>query len=138
MSKEPLVSSNLVGKTSAVEENNKYFNGIEFQLNKDVIRDKSFNNLDKAIEIIKTFGSQERFIVVGATDSRGSAIFNKKLSQSRADAVVKYLVNKGVPASVLTAEGRGKEDLKYVECDPATKCPGWKNEAYRRGYFVAR
>ncbi|WP_312422860.1 OmpA family protein [Epilithonimonas sp.] len=137
MSKEPLVSSNMVGNTSDVEEN-KYVNGIKFQLNKDVIGDKSFNYLDKAVEIIKTFGSQERFIVVGATDSRGSAIFNKNLSQSRADIVVKYLVNKGVPTSVLTAEGREKEDLKYVECDPATKCLEWKNEANRRVYFVAR
>lgn len=94
--------------------------------------------MDKAVEIIKTFGLQEKFLVVGATDSRGSAIYNKKLSQSRADAVVKYLVNKGVPASILTAEGRGKEDLKYVESDPATKCPEWKNEANRRVYFVAR
>jgi OOP family OmpA-OmpF porin len=36
------------------------------------------------------------------------------------------------------AEGRGKEDLKYTECDPATKCPEWKNEANRRVYFVAK
>lgn len=31
-----------------------------------------------------------------------------------------------------------KEDSKYVECDPATKCSEWKNEANRRVYFVAR
>ncbi len=136
--KEPVAQSIPVSKTSAIDEINKYFNGIEFELNKDIIREKSFNDLDKAVEIIKTFGLQEKFLVVGATDSRGSAIYNKKLSQSRADAVVKYLVNKGVPASILTAEGRGKEDLKYVECDPATKCPEWKNEANRRVYFVAR
>ena len=136
--KEPVAQSIPVSKTSAIYEINKYFNGIEFELNKDIIREKSFNDLDKAVEIIKTFGLQEKFLVVGATDSRGSAIYNKKLSQSRADAVVKYLVNKGVPASILTAEGRGKEDLKYVECDPATKCPEWKNEANRRVYFVAR
>lgn len=136
--KEPLNQSIPVSKTSAIDEINKYFNGIEFELNKDIIREKSFNDLDKAVEIIKTFGLQEKFLVVGATDTRGSAIYNKKLSQSRADAVVKYLVNKGVPASILTAEGRGKEDLKYVECDPATKCPEWKNEANRRVYFVAR
>ena len=113
-------------------------NGIELQLTKDIIRDKSFNSVDKAIKIIKAFGSQDRFIVVGATDSSGTAIFNNNLSKSRVDAVVKYLVNKRVPASILNAQGKGKEDLKYVECDPATKCSGWKNEANRRVYFVAR
>ncbi len=120
-----------------VDEINRHFNGIEFELNKDIIRKKSFADLDKAAEIIKSLGADDKFIVVGATDSRGSAEYNKKLSTKRANAVVKYLVNKGVSASVLTAEGRGKEDLKYIECDPATKCPEWKNEANRRVYFVA-
>ena len=125
-------------KQVAIEEINKYFKGIEFELNKDVIRSKSFHDLNQAADIIKTLGAGDSFIVVGATDSRGSSAYNKKLSQARANAVLKYLVDKGVSSSVLTAEGRGKEDLKYTECDPATKCPEWKNEANRRVYFVAK
>ena len=113
-------------------------NGIELQLTKDIIRDKSFNSVDKAIKIIKAFGSQDRFIVLGAKDSSGTAIFNNNLSKSRVDAVVKYIVNEGFPTSILNAESKGKEDLKYVECDPATKCSEWKNEANRSVYFVAR
>lgn len=135
---EPVKQSISVDKTYAIDEINKYFNGIEFELNKDIIRQKSFADLDKAAEIIKTLGANDSFIVVGATDSRGSAEYNKKLSQSRANAVMNYLINKGVAQSALTAEGRGKEDLKYTECDPATKCPEWKNEANRRVYFVAK
>ncbi|WP_027381917.1 OmpA family protein [Epilithonimonas caeni] len=131
--KEPLPSREL-----AIDEINKYFNGIEFELNKDVIREKSYSDLNKAADIIKTLGADKGFLVIGATDTRGSAVYNKKLSQSRANAVVKYLVSKGVPADVLTAEGRGKDDLKYTECDPATKCPEWKNEANRRVYFIAK
>lgn len=125
-------------KEIAIDEINKYFNGIEFELNKDVIRPKSYPDLDKAADIIKTLGGDSQFIVVGATDSRGSAEYNKKLSQARANAVLNYLINKGVSPNVLLAEGRGKEDLKYTECDPATKCPEWKNEANRRVYFVAK
>ncbi len=128
----------LINKTNAIDEINKYFNGIEFELNKDVIRQKSFQDLNKAAEIIKTLGGDSNFIVVGATDARGSSEYNKKLSQARANAVLKYLVGKGVSSNILTAEGRGKEDLKYIECDPATKCPEWKNEANRRVYFVAK
>lgn len=131
--KEPMPSREL-----AIDEINKYFNGIEFELNKDVIREKSYSDLNRAADIIKTLGADKGFLVVGATDTRGSAVYNKKLSQSRANAVVKYLVNKGIPADVLTAEGRGKDDLKYTECDPATKCPEWKNEANRRVYFIAK
>ncbi|RZJ27972.1 MAG: OmpA family protein, partial [Chryseobacterium sp.] len=128
----------LVDKQVAVDEVNKYFKGIEFELNKDVIRPTSFSDLNNAADIIKTIAAGESFTVVGATDTRGSAAYNKKLSQSRANAVLAYLVNKGVSSSVLTAEGRGKDDLKYPECDPATKCPEWKNEANRRVYFIAK
>ena len=128
----------LVDKQVAVDEVNKYFKGIEFELNKDVIRPTSFADLNNAADIIKTMAAGESFTVVGATDTRGSAAYNKKLSQSRANAVLAYLVNKGVSSSVLTAEGRGKDDLKYPECDPATKCPEWKNEANRRVYFIAK
>ena len=131
-------SSPITTKQVAIEEINKYFNGIEFELNKDVIRPKSFQDLNQAADVIKTLGAGDSFVVVGATDSRGSAVYNKKLSQSRANAVLAYLVGKGVSSSVLSAEGRGKEDLKYTECDPATKCPEWKNEANRRVYFIAK
>ena len=44
-------------------------------------------------------------------------------------------MNKGVPKRNLIPQGRGEKDLKYPECDPASKCPEWKNEANRRVYI---
>jgi outer membrane protein OmpA-like peptidoglycan-associated protein len=44
----------------------------------------------------------------GFTDSVGSDEFNQALSQRRADAVKSYLVNQGISASRLTANGRGE------------------------------
>ena len=131
----PVVTQN---STSAIDEVNKFFEGIEFELNSDKIRTKSFDKLNQAAEVIKSLDANSKFLVIGATDTRGSADLNQKLSQRRADAVVNYLVGKGVNSSVLTAEGRGKTDLKYPECDPATKCPEWKNEANRRVYFAQK
>lgn len=129
-------SSNIVTTfVSSIEEINKNFEGIEFELNSDKIRTISFEKLNVAVDIIKTLDANDNYLVVGATDTRGSAEYNKKLSQRRANAVVRYLVEKGVNANMLTAEGRGKTDLKYPECDPATKCPEWKNEANRRVFF---
>ena len=124
--------------TVVVNEVNKNFEGIEFALGKDIIRPKSFPKLNRAAEIIKTLDTKDQFLVIGATDTRGSAELNLDLSQRRADAVVKYLVEKGVPSQMLISEGRGKNDLKYPECDPASKCPEWKNEANRRVYFQAK
>lgn len=45
--------------------------------------------------------------VQGHTDSTGTAAYNLKLSQERADAVRDYLVNHGVPPDELTARGYG-------------------------------
>jgi OOP family OmpA-OmpF porin len=43
----------------------------------------------------------------GHTDSTGSAAFNEKLSQRRAQAVMDYLVKHGIDASRLSAHGYG-------------------------------
>lgn len=48
--------------------------------------------------------------VGGHTDSTGNAAANKALSQRRAQAVVDYLVSKGVDASKLVAQGHGSEN----------------------------
>ena len=121
-----------------VEVINKDFQGIEFALNKDIIRSQSFAKLDNAAKIIQTLDANDQFLVIGATDTRGTDAANQTLSQKRANAVVKYLVSKGVSSNMLVAEGRGEKDLKYPECEPATACPEWKNEANRRVYFQAK
>ena len=121
-----------------IQEINKEFEGIEFALNKDIIRPQSFGKLDNAAAIIKTLSPDSNYLVIGCTDTRASEKYNQILSQKRATVVVKYLVDKGVSKSMLTPEGRGEKDLKYPECDPAEKCPEWKNEANRRVYFDIR
>ena len=60
------------------------------------------------------------------------------LGQTRANSVKNYLIKNGVESTKLDAKGKGKNDLKYPECDPATKCPEWKNRANRRVYFEAK
>ena len=50
------------------------------------------------------------------TDCRGTAAYNLKLSNERAGAVVKYLVNKGISAKRLKSIG-------YGSTQPLTQCP---------------
>ena len=57
--------------------------------------------------------SPGEIVIEGHTDARGSDELNKKLSERRADAVVKHLVSAhGVDAKVLKPVGRGKEQLR--------------------------
>jgi outer membrane protein OmpA-like peptidoglycan-associated protein len=48
--------------------------------------------------------------VTGYTDRIGSDAYNQKLSVRRAEAVEHYLIDKGVSADHIDAEGRGKSD----------------------------
>lgn len=68
----------------------------------------------KLVEI----ASYRPFTVEGHTDSKGSHDLNQKLSQSRAEAVVGYLANKGVKRDLMTAKGYGP-DKPLAGVDPA-------------------
>ncbi|WP_143885419.1 OmpA family protein [Chryseobacterium binzhouense] len=110
--------------------------GIEFDLNSDRILPNNTPILNNAVNYINS--SNGSYTVIGATDTRASDAYNQKLSERRANSVKSYLIKNGVDASKLNAVGRGEKDLKYPECDPATKCPEWKNRANRRVYFEAK
>lgn len=49
--------------------------------------------------------------VIGHTDTSGTPAYNQKLSLRRADAVRKALTAKGVPAKLITVEGKGETQL---------------------------
>jgi outer membrane protein OmpA-like peptidoglycan-associated protein len=58
------------------------------------------------------------FIVEGHTDAKGSTTFNQRLSERRADAIKRFLVEHyGIPAANLVAVGYGKTKLKNKD-DP--------------------
>ena len=51
----------------------------------------------------------EEVQIEGHTDSTGKADYNRKLSQERAESVMKYIESKGIAASRLTAKGFGPD-----------------------------
>ncbi|MEG1036121.1 MULTISPECIES: OmpA family protein [Chryseobacterium] len=122
--------------TGAVVETETKLEGIEFDLNSDRILPSNTPILNNAVNYINS--SNGSYNVVGATDTRGTDAYNKKLSERRANNVKSYLIKNGVQSGKLNAVGKGETDLKYPECEPATKCPEWKNRANRRVYFEAK
>ena len=122
--------------SSTVSDNTRTLEGIEFDLNSDKILPSNTPILSNAVNYINS--SSGSYNVIGATDTRASDAYNQKLSERRANNVKSYLIQNGVEAGKLNAIGRGEKDLKYPECEPATKCPEWKNRANRRVYFEAK
>ncbi len=119
-----------------VSDETRILEGIEFDLNSDRILPSNTPILDNAVNYIN--GSSGSYRVIGATDTRASEEYNQKLSERRANNVKNFLIKNGVNSGKLEAIGRGEKDLKYPECEPATKCPEWKNRANRRVYFEAK
>lgn len=62
-------------------------------------------------------GSISHISVTGHTDTVGSADFNQRLSERRADTVRRALIAAGVPANEITAKGVGKTELAVPTAD---------------------
>ena len=58
--------------------------------------------------LVKINPSESAIVVIGHTDRIGSDNYNQKLSERRARTVLNYLVQKGVPAEIITSRGMGK------------------------------
>ncbi|HEU5359897.1 MAG TPA: OmpA family protein, partial [Candidatus Deferrimicrobiaceae bacterium] len=67
---------------------------INFDTNKADIREADLKELQTAIDFVKRY-PDTKIVVVGHTDSTGPDAYNQKLSERRADAVKKYLVDSG-------------------------------------------
>lgn len=65
------------------------------------------------------------------TDCRGTAAYNQKLSQKRADGVVAYLAKKGIDRSRLQPKGYGETQLRN-QCADGVRCSEKEHSVNRR------
>lgn len=82
-------------------------NNIFFETGKSTLLPQSNAELDKVVAFLAE-GTVSKIEISGHTDNVGSDEVNQKLSQDRAQAVVNYLVSKGINANMLQAKGYGK------------------------------
>jgi OOP family OmpA-OmpF porin len=81
----------------------------KFDFNKAAIKKESDSLLTEVAKVMTDHPEIKKVRVEGHTDNVGSADYNKKLSQQRADAVVKWLSSHGIAADRLKGVGMGKE-----------------------------
>ena len=83
--------------------------GILFDFNSDALKSTARSNLDNLAANLASFGDS-KLVLVGHTDSVGTAQYNQGLSERRARSVANYLITKGVPSVRVEANGRGEAE----------------------------
>lgn len=84
------------------------YDNLTFESGKAVIKPSSFPYLDELVTVIQDPDALTWTLTIqGHTDNVGGAEYNQTLSENRAKAVKKYLVDKGVKDERITAKGFG-------------------------------
>lgn len=86
---------------------------IFYDFDKATLRPESTKALDELVKLLNE-NPHVTIELSSHCDYKGSADYNKKLSQRRAESVVAYLINHGIASDRLTAMGYGKEQPKVI------------------------
>jgi len=82
-------------------------NNLFFDFNKYNLRNESYAELDRVIQLLKNKPTMV-IEIAGHTDNVGNDVLNNKLSQDRAVAVKNYLIGKGIQSERIVSKGYGK------------------------------
>jgi outer membrane protein OmpA-like peptidoglycan-associated protein len=87
--------------------------GVYFDTNKSNINAKSQETLDKLSNVLVEYPNTD-VLVVGHTDSTGSAEYNMSLSRDRANSVTNYFTSKGLSSGRFTTKWFGETKPAYT------------------------
>ena len=110
---------------------------IFYDFDKATLRPESTAALDELVKMLQ----ENPNVTIGLSahcDYRGSASYNKTLSQHRAQAVVDYLIAHGIPADRLTPVGYGKEKPKTIRKKLTEKYPWLKENDVLSEEFIKK
>ena len=95
---------------------------IFYDFDKATLRPESKEALDQLVKLLEE-NPNVTIELSAHTDYRGSAEYNKRLSQRRAESVIRYLIDHGIAADRLTPVGYGKETPKTIRRKLTEKYP---------------
>lgn len=93
---------------------------IFYDFDKATLRPESMASLDELVKLLNE-NPNVTIELSAHCDYKGSAEYNKALSQRRAESVVNYLIDKGIARDRLTPVGYGKEKPKTIRKRVAEK-----------------
>ena len=108
---------------------------IFYDFDKATLRPESTEALDKLVELLNE-NPNVTIELSAHADYRGSAEYNKRLSQRRAESVVNYLIEHGIPSDRLSPVGYGKEKPKTIRRKLTEKYPFLKENDVLTEEFI--
>jgi OOP family OmpA-OmpF porin len=82
---------------------------VQFAYNSAQILNASNFILEAVLKVLTENPDLTKISIQGHTDSKGGDAFNKKLSASRANSVMQWLIRKGIDKKRFDAQGFGEE-----------------------------
>jgi len=110
---------------------------IHYDFDKATLRPESTEALDQLVELLNE-NPNVTIELSAHADYRGSASYNKRLSQRRAESVVQYLIEHGISADRLTPVGYGKEKPKTIRRKLTEKYPFLKENDILTEEFIKK
>ena len=98
---------------------------IFYDFDKATLRPESATALDELVKLLEE-NPNVTIELSAHTDYKGSAQYNERLSQRRAESVVNYLIEHGIAADRLTPKGYGKSKPKTIKRKLTEKYPWLK------------
>jgi outer membrane protein OmpA-like peptidoglycan-associated protein len=95
---------------------------IFYDFDKATLRPESATALDELVDLLNE-NPNITIELSSHTDCRGSAQYNERLSQRRAESVVNYLIDHGIAADRLTPKGYGEGKPKTIKRKVAERYP---------------
>lgn len=107
---------------------------IYFDLDKYVITKTAAFDLEKIV-VVMNENPTMKIDIKSHTDSRQTQKYNMTLSEKRAQATKKWLIENGIAANRLTAKGYGETQL-VNQCSDGVKCSEAEHKLNRRSEFI--
>lgn len=97
------------------------------------IREDAMPELNRLILFLEEYPNA-KILITSHTDARGSKMYNRRLSNRRAESVVRYLIQYGISKKRLKAKGMG-EDVMINDCYDGVDCTEEQHQENRRTEF---
>ena len=108
---------------------------IFYDFDKATLRPESTEALDQLVKLLNE-NPHVTIELSAHTDYKGSDQYNERLSQRRAESVVKYLIDHGIASDRLTPKGYGESKPKTIKRKVAEKYPFLKEKDVLTEEFI--